>query len=101
MAVSIPLASIPNQRLSVMIEGRRYEISVIVAGQSVAVSIACDGDVICSNARAVPNIPILTYDYQQALAFGNFAFLSESGEYPDWRTLADNDAFIFVPASEL
>lgn len=98
---SIPLQSVPNQSLSVLLNGSRYvitlqELDVEMCG----VTIERDNVVLVSNARAVSGFAILRYQYLQADA-GNFAFVTANDEYPHYLKFNTTQQLIFATTAEI
>lgn len=69
----IPLQSLPNQSLSTILEGVRYDISIVEASGIMSCSVTRNDVLIIENVRITAGTFIFPYEYQEA---GNFVFLN-------------------------
>lgn len=89
----INLAAVPNQSLSVRLDGHEYAISVLTIPGGAAVSIARDGIDLVTGARITPGLPLLPYRYQQA---GNFVLTTEGEALPDYTQFGVTQFLVYV-----
>lgn len=94
----IALAAVPNQSLSVQLDGRFYDIAVRDVGDTVAFTISRDGETLISGARAAAGTPLLPYRYQED---GNFVLTVEGDALPYWDQFGVTQFLVFVSADEL
>lgn len=96
----VPLAAIPNQRLSVRLDGALFAITVKLAVSVMCVSIDRDGETVVAGQRCVPDVPLIPYRYLEGDA-GNFVFVTAGGEYPHYSRFGGTDALLYGTAAEL
>lgn len=103
--IQIPLANIPNQSLSIMLDGNQYDIRVHSCrdngefGTGIMVfTIYRNNVVIVSGIRAVAGFPLIPSLY---LEDGNFTVITENDEYPDWRQFGITQFLIYASPTEL
>lgn len=98
---TIPLQSIPNQELSVLLDGRRYVITLKELDfEMCSVTIVRDGVTLVSGARAVSGYALLRYNYLQGES-GNFAFVTVGDEYPHYSKFNTTQELVYATTSEL
>lgn len=95
---TLPLERTPNQRFGIRLDGSRYEIWLKKAVQAMCVTITRDEVTLVSGARCVAGTPLVPYAY---LAEGNFIFLTENDELPDWELFGRTQTLVYVSAAEL
>lgn len=108
--IEIPLQAIPNQTLSVQLDGNQYDIKIAATMSTttdnglladdvlMCVDITRNNVAIVSGFRAVAGFPIIPYQYLEA---GNFAFVTADGDYPDYRKFNVDQSLIYASESEL
>lgn len=103
--IEIPLQTIPNQTLSIRLDNQQYDIEIHTISNNIdptnlimAISITRDNVLIVDSFRAVSGYPILPYEY---LENGNFAFITDSDDYPDYTRFGIDQSLIFASESEL
>jgi len=109
--IEIPLASVPNQTFSIVLDERLYEIAlyaidtgnIVLDGATVpntvmAVDITRDGVVIMTGMRVMPDYPMIPYRYLEA---GNFVFITSEGDYPDYLQFGITQTMIYLSEAEL
>lgn len=102
--IQIPIVNIPNQSLSINLDGNQYDIRITgCSDQSkgsgiVAFDIVRNGTIVITGARAVAGYPIIASKY---LEDGNFLVETMNDEYPDWRQFGITQILIFASQSEL
>lgn len=85
----IPLASLPNQRIALTLDGFFWEIFIYQAIDEMACDINRNGVSLVSGSRCTACYGLLPYDWMwnsPAGPCGNFVFSTE----PDWTNFADN-----------
>ena len=97
---SVPLAAIPNQQVSVRLEGALFSLTVKAARTLMAVTITRDGETVVSGVRCLPDTPLIPYRHMEGVA-GNFYFFTAGGEYPHYSRFAGTDRLIYATAAEL
>jgi hypothetical protein len=96
--IDIELSAVPNQSLSIVLDGALYEITVKAAGGIMSATIVRDNVTLVDNVRIVAGTPILPYRYQEA---GNFVLLTEDEEYPDYLLFGSSQSLVYASALEL
>lgn len=101
----VPLAAVPNQSLSINLDGNAYDINVQATnGDSafgtlvMAFDIIRNGTPIVTGARAVPGSFLIPAAY---LEDGNFTLHTMDDDYPDWQQFGITQVLVFVPQAEL
>ena len=98
--VILPLAAIPNQKVSARLEGALFELTIKVVRNLMAITIAKDGETLVSGVRCVPGQPLIPFRYL-AGATGNFYFFTANGEYPHFTRFGSTDMLAYATAAEL
>jgi len=101
----IPIINIPNQSLTLQVDNNQYDL-VIHATQDnadgtsgiMAIDVSINNVTILSGIRAVSFFPLIPYDY---LVNGNFIFITQNFEYPDWRKFGITQNMFYVSNDEL
>jgi hypothetical protein len=96
--IQIDLAAIANQAVAVRLDNQLFALAVRAAGGVMSVDIARDGETVVEGQRAVAGAPLIPYTY---LETGNFVFVTEGGEYPDWRKFGASHFLLYASADEL
>ena len=95
--IEIPLLSIPNQSFSINVENVIFDVSIKTTGVTVA-DITMDGVLKISSAKCMPNLPIIPYRY---LEHGNFFFITENDEYPDYTKFGSSQTLVYMTPDEM
>jgi hypothetical protein len=98
--IQIPLDAIPNQSLSVRLDSRRYEITVQATSRVVSATITRDDEMLVQGLRCATSTPLLPFRYLEDDA-GNFVFLTEDGEYPDYTRFDSTHQLVYLNGAEL
>lgn len=105
--IEVPLASVPNQTLSITLDQNVYDIAIYATGGStvdplyqgvMAVDIVRNGIPIISGGRAIFGYPVIPYQY---LEDGNFVFDTMNDDYPDYREFGNTQSLLYFSQSEL
>ncbi len=97
--IPIPLAAIPNQSLSIRLNTRRYEITLLASAGIMAATIVRDGALLVQGVRCSPSMPLLP-SYKEDNS-GNFVFETEGGDYPDYTKFDSTHTLLYVSDMEL
>lgn len=104
--IVIPITNIPNQSLSIPLGDNNYQIRIHCCNDNIeigttimAVDIYKNDEIVVLGIRAQPGYPLLPYPYMQK--DGNFIFVTNNDEYPNWRLFGVNQYLIYVSRSEL
>ena len=77
----LPINAIPNQQLSVLLDGNQWDINLKLTNGGISCSLSRNNEVIAQNARVVAGMRILQAKYQEA---GNFAMICNDQTVPDY-----------------
>ncbi len=116
--INIPLQNIANQTLNIVLNDNNYIIRLhacedfVTTGSIIdrtdldflgtaitSVDIIENNTVIITGMRAVCGTPLLPYSYLQG--DGNFIFVTNNDEYPNWRLFGINQYLIYASPSEI
>ena len=98
MSTLIPLESLPNQRIAILLDGLFYELTLQAVDTAMAVTIIRDGTTLVTGARIVAETPLIPYRYLEA---GNFIFIGDTESAPFYTNFGDTQNLIYLTASEL
>lgn len=98
MPQAVPLQRIPNQSLTIGLDGAVYDIELRSTGSIMAASVSRNGLSIIKNARAVAGGLLIPARYQEA---GNFVWLCGSYELPDYNKFGVTQYLVYFSAAEL
>lgn len=93
----VQLKSIPNQKLSTTINGNTYDISIKQTSVMIA-DITINDVLIASGIVCKPNMPLMPYDYA---VDGNFFFIIDGEEYPDYTLFGTQHNLYYLTADEV
>lgn len=96
--IKIPLLSVPNQSVSIVLEGDFYDLVLKAARDVMAMDIVRNSEVLVTGQRLCPDMPLLVYPYLQS---GNFYFLTANGEYPYYTEFNTTQSLIYLSAAEV
>lgn len=94
----VPLETIPNQQFTIPLDNQRYDITIKEAHGIMAFTIVRDDIILIQGQRAVAGTPIIPYLYLQE---GNFMFLTQDGELPDYRKFQTTQTFCYLTIAEI
>ena len=100
MSAAVPLEVLPQQSLTIQLEGRRYGITLRYAGNIMAIDIVRDEVDIIIGQRCVPSEFLLPYKYLEDES-GNFFFATENDELPIFTLFGDTQSLIYLSNSDL
>jgi len=96
----IPLQAIPNQSFSVTLEGNLYALTLRTIQNGTYADITLNGNVLITGTRCVVNKPLLPYPYLEGVG-GNFAFVTQNSEYPNYAEFGTTQALYYVTVAEV
>lgn len=103
--ILVPLVNIPNQSLTLQLDDNQYDLTIHATQDNpdgstgiMAVDITINNVTIISGIRAESAFPLIPYHY---LENGNFIFLTQNFEYPDWRQFGVTQNLFYVSETEL
>jgi len=103
--ILIPIINIPNQSLTLQLDNNQYDLTIHATQDNpdgttgiMAVDISINNEIIISGVRAVDLYPLIPYKY---LVNGNFIFITQNFQYPDWRQFGVTQSLIYASNEEL
>lgn len=101
MSQIIPLTAVPNQSLTVLLDGVRYELTVKEAAGMMAVTITRDTVRLIDSVRAVAGTPVLPYWYLQD-GGGNFIFTcADTDVIPYWPDFGVSTQLVYMTPEDI
>ena len=100
MPEAIPLQVIPTQKFSIILEELRYELRFKKTTEVMVVDITRDGECIVQGLRCLPEQYLMPYQYQEGDG-GNFIFVTENDELPDYTLFGVTQFLLYFTAAEL
>ncbi len=92
---SIPIQAIPNQSFSITLDRNQWNFTLKTTNGVISVTLAKNNVTIIENLRAVANTLIIPAPYLEA---GNFLFLTQNFELPDYTQFGITQLLIYIPA---
>lgn len=96
--IQVPLQAIPNQSLSIQLDGSNYDIRIESVNDVMAMDIIRDNVAIVTGQRLIAGYPIIPYRY---LEKGNFILETMNDQYPDYTQFGITQSLIFAIQAEL
>lgn len=101
MSIVVPLSPVPNQALTIRLDGTRYALRLKEAGGVMAVDLDRADRQLVAGMRCVADTPLLPYAHLEG-RFGNFIFVtSEDGAIPYWTDFGTRAQLIYLTAAEV
>lgn len=94
----VPLSPVPNQSFTVTLDGSRWGMRLTTGTGTTSVDVTRDGSALLMGARALAGEPLIPYAYLQT---GNFIFVVNGGELPDYRAFGISQFLIYLSADEI
>lgn len=94
----IPIQAIPNQAFTIVLDSNQWDFIIKTTNGVVSVSLTLNNNVIIQNVRAVSGGLIIPYQYLEA---GNFLFLTQSFQLPDYTQFGITQTLVYLTAAEL
>ena len=96
---TISLDAIPNQELSVTLDGNRWDITIKECNGVMCCTLVLNDVLLLSGQRIVAGSPLIPYKYMQGS--GNFWILTEDDELPYYDRFGVDQQFIYMSAGEV
>lgn len=94
----IPIQALPNQAFSIPLDDNQWDFTIRTANGTIAVTLVRNGTMIIENMRAVAGMKIIPSIYEEA---GNFAFITQNFQVPDYTQFGTTQQLIYISADEL
>ena len=95
----VPIEPVPNQELTLNMDGVRWTLRLKVAQTSMVADVLRNDDSLVLGQRIAVGTPILPYAYMQG--DGNFIFLTDNEQLPDWQQFGRTQQLLYVAPGEL
>lgn len=95
---NIPIAAIPNQQFSVVLDNNQWQISLKTASGITAVSLTLNGTPVISGIRAAANMKVIPSLYEES---GNFAFICADQNLPYYTLFGVTQMLVYFSPDEL
>lgn len=96
--ITIPLAAVPNQTLSVQIGQVRWGLTLKDARGVMVADVERAGVVLLQAVRVVAHEPVIPYGY---LEDGNFLLTTLNDDLPGWSKFGDSQELVYMTQTEL
>lgn len=94
----IPIQNVPNQSLTVTLDGNLWGITIKTCDGITAVSLTLNGVGVIADLIAAACAPIIPSPYQES---GNFAFLTANNQLPNYKQFNVTQSLFYFSAAEL
>jgi hypothetical protein len=94
----VPLAAIPNQSFNIFLDNNEWDFTIYTVGNVMAADVVLNGAIILLGQRLTPVTPVIPYRY---LENGNFLFITENFDYPDYTMFGASQNLFYVSPTEL
>jgi hypothetical protein len=95
----IPIERLPNQELTLNIDGTRWLLRLKVARSSMICDVLRDDEPLVLGQRIAVGTPIIPYRYLAGA--GNFILLVDGEALPDWQQFGVTQQLAYVAPGEL
>lgn len=96
--IQLDLAAIANQSVSIRLDDYLYSLDILDTSGVMSLNIKRNGVDILQGQRAVAGASVIPYEHLEG---GNFIFVTENGEYPDWRKFGSSQFLLYATADEI
>jgi hypothetical protein len=94
----VPLQQLPNQSLSILLDGNQWGILLKTVGDVTVVSLTLNGSDILDSAHAAAGAFLVQSEYEEA---GNFFFVTQNFQLPLYTQFNVTQSLIYISATEL
>lgn len=95
---NVPIQALPSQSFSVPLDNNQWDITIRTANGVIAVTLVLNGVTVIENMRAVGGMRIIPDQYQEN---GNFVFVTQNFQVPDYTQFGISQKLIYLSAAEL
>lgn len=96
----IPLQTLPNQSFNIVLDNNSWGFALKTCNGETAASITLNNNIVIENTRAIANGLIIPSIYEEADS-GNFMFLTQNFQLPDYTQFGVTQVLVYLTASEL
>lgn len=90
----VPLEALPNQELSINVDGNRWTLRIKVASSAMVADVYLGNTPMVLGCKIAAGTPMLPYSYLGTL--GNFIFVVDDDESPDWKQFGIRQTLLYV-----
>ena len=105
MQYEIDLNNLPNQNFTISINDIDMEVNIRLAGEDdnriMFFSLLINDEYICPNVPVFSNQGVLPYPYMVSEVGGNFYFITENDDYPNYENFGTTCKLYFLTEDEL
>lgn len=94
----VPLASVANQSFTLTLDNVRWSMRLNAGRGVMSADVNRGGAALLTGARVLAGEPIIPYDYLQT---GNFIFVVNNEEMPDYQMFNVSQALVYLSAAEI
>lgn len=95
---NIPLQPLPNQELSFNTDGNRWLLRIKTAKTILVVDVVLNDAPLLDGQRIAVGTPLIPYEH--LATNGNFLFLVDGEDLPDWTKLGISQQLLYVGAGD-
>lgn len=96
--MNLPISALPNQQFNTILDGNSWDITLRTTNDQISVSLVLNNVDLLDNARAVAGELIIPSKYEES---GNFFFVTQDQQMPDYAQFGVSQSLIYVSAAEL
>lgn len=96
--MNVPVQIVPNQEFTISLDDNTWDISLKMVNGTIVVTLIFNNITLVENTLAVAGSLIIQPQYLEA---GNFFFVTQNFELPDYTQFGITQSFIYVSAAEL
>lgn len=97
---TIDLQVIPNQQLTVVLDGILYDLTLKETNGCMSMDVTRGGVVVVQGCRCVAGQPVLPNVSMEG-SFGNFAFITSAGDLPYYDQFGTTQTLVFATEVEI
>jgi hypothetical protein len=98
MPKTIPIAAVPNQEFTVILDNNNWDVTLRQTNGVMSVSLILNGNQVIENVRAVAGMRLIPSQYEEA---GNFVFITANFQMPDYILFNVSQSLLYASAAEL
>lgn len=97
---TIALQALPNQQLTVVLDGILYDLTFRVTNGCMSVDILRGGEPVVMGQRIVAGYPFIPYESLEG-SYGNFIMLTQDGDLPYYDQFGITQTLLWATAAEI
>ena len=98
--LNIPIQAVPNQTLTVLLDGNSYKIGIKSIGDELmSIDIEKNNITLIQGQRMVPSFFLIPYGYLGQ--DGNFSLITEEGDYPFYEKFGVSQSLIYLSPADI